>query len=340
LALKSALLEPPTTRARVLVAVAIGLAGALVVHQQYARAATVHTDFGMVWFGAQAFSQGADPYSLIGPGRAFDYVWPLIYPATALVAVMPLSLLTEHVAAVVFVGISSFLLAFGVTKNGWHLLPLFTTEAYANAARLGQWSILFTAFLFLPWIGLILGAKPQGALPLLAATTSRRGIWLTVLGGAILFAVSLVLQPTWPVRWIEGVRQARFMESPISQFGGPLVLLALVRWRRPEAWLIVVLACMPQAPAWYSTLPLFAIPAGFGEAVAMAFVATLFGWIGATLMPQTSSAAELYRWVGAIIVVSVYLPATALVLRRPNRGPSPAWLQIFLDLWHHRSARA
>jgi hypothetical protein len=330
LALKSALLEPPTTRARVLVAVVIGLVGALVVQSQYARASNVHTDFGMVWFGARAFAQGVDPYSLIGPGRTFDYVWPLIYPATALLAVLPLSLFTEHVAAGVFVGVSSFLLAFGVTKNGWHLLPLFATEAYANAARLGQWSILFTAFLFLPWIGIILAAKPQGAIPLLASTTSRRGIWLAILGGSILIAVSLILQPTWPARWIEGVRQARFMEPPIAQFGGPIVLLALVRWRRPEAWLIVALACMPQAPGWYNTLPLFTIPAGLAEAVAMASIATALGWIGGNLIPQGSSASQFYAWVGAILVLSVYLPATAIVLRRPNRGPSPAWLKVFL----------
>lgn len=340
MALKSALQQPATVRSRLIVATLIGLAGALIVHNQYARAASVHTDFGMVWVGARAIAQGIDPYSVVGPGRSFDYPWPLIYPATALAAVLPLASLSEHLAAVVFVGLSSFLLAFGVTKNGWHLLPLFATEAYANSARLGQWSILFTAFLFLPWIGVVLAAKPQAAIPLLASTTSRRGIWLALLGGLILIAISLVLQPAWPVRWIEGVRNARFMEPPIAQFGGPLVLLALLRWRRPEAWLIVVLACMPQAPGWYNTLPLFTIPAGFGEAVALAGVATAFGWIGATLIPQTSSASEFYSWVGAVIVVSVYLPATALILRRPNCGPSPAWLNVFLNARHRRSARA
>jgi hypothetical protein len=330
LALKLALLEPPTTRSRLFVAALIGLVGAVIVHRQYSRAVNVHTDFGVVWFGARAIAHGVDPYSLIGPGRTFDYPWPLIYPATALVAVMPLAPFTEHLAACIFVGLSSFVLAFGVTKKGWHLLPLFATEAYANSARLGQWSMLFTAFLFFPSIGVILGAKPQAAFPLLASTTSRRGIWLAVAGGLILIAVSLTLQPNWPVRWIEEVRSYPYMDPPISRFGGPLVLLALVRWRRPEAWLIVALACMPQAPGWYNALPLFTIPAGLGEAVALASVATALGWIGATLIPQAISAPDYYAWLGGVIVVSVYLPATALVLRRPNRGPSAAWLKVFL----------
>lgn len=261
-----------------------------------------------------------DPYPLIGPGRIFDYEWPLIYPATAMVAVMPLALFTEHVAAVIFVGLSSFLLAFGVTKKGWHLLPLFATEAYASSARLGQWSILLTSVLFFPWVGFVLGAKPQAAIPLLIGAASRKTAWLAVAGGLALLMVSLMVLPSWPVGWLDGIRSARFMDPPITQFGGPLVLLALLRWRRPEAWLVVALACMPQAWGWYNTLPLLTIPATMGEALFLAAVSTLGAWIGGAMMPDTISLSKLHGWVTSLIVFTTYLPATLLLLRRPNSG--------------------
>jgi hypothetical protein len=284
----------------------------------------------MAWYGAGALAKGDNPYALIGPGRAFDYQWPLIYPATALVAVMPLMALSEHVAATIFVALSTFLLAFGLTRNGWHLLPLFLTEPYANSARLGQWSILLTSFLFFPWVGLVLSAKPQTAIPLLLATRSRKGVVLALIGTVILTGISLALFSGWPLAWIEGVRNARFMDPPITRFGGFLVLLALLRWRRPEAWLIVGLACMPQAWGWYNTLPLFTIPATWRESVAMAVVATAGAWIASSSIHPVNSLPELYDWIGTVIAITAYLPATLLVLRRPNHGPSPAWLAMLL----------
>ncbi|HYN80354.1 MAG TPA: hypothetical protein VES88_02555 [Gemmatimonadaceae bacterium] len=327
----SAAARAPTLRARLIIATAIALVGAYLIHVEYGRLPNFHTDFGMAWFGASALANGDNPYSLIGPGRAFDYGWPLIYPATALVAVMPLMALSEHAAAIIFVAISTFLLAFGVTRNGWHLLPLFVTEPYANSARLGQWSILLTAFLFFPWVGLVLAAKPQTAIPLLLATQSRKALVFALIGGVVLTGISLALFPGWPLVWIEGVRNARFMDPPITRFGGFLVLLALLRWRRPEAWLIVALACMPQAWGWYNTLPLFTIPATWRESVAMAVVATAGAWIAGSSLHPVASLAALYDWIGMLIVFSVYLPATVLVLRRPNSGPSPAWLRLLVQ---------
>ena len=35
------------------------------------------------------------------------------------------------------------------------------------------------------------------------------------------------------------------------------------------------------------------------------------------------------RDIGLLMVVFVYLPALAVVLRRPNEGPLPAWMRIF-----------
>lgn len=314
-------MRAPTVGSRLIVATALGVIGALIIYAQYTKGQNVHTDFGMTWFGARALATGNDPYLLIGPGRQFDYEWTLIYPATALVAVMPLAPLTEQIAATVFVGISTFLLAFGVTRQGWYLLPLFATEAYSSSARLGQWSIVLTSVLFFPWVALILAAKPQAAIPLLLGTASRKALVLAIIGGIGLTIISLVLMPRWPFEWLAGVRAARFMDPPITRFGGPLVLLALLRWRRPEAWLVVALSCMPQAWGWYNTLPLFTIPSTWAESIALATIATAGVWIGGLTMPSGASLAALYEWVGSLIVFTTYLPATVLILRRPNIWP-------------------
>ena len=139
----------PSRTHRIIFATVLAVLAALFAHEQY-HLARPHSDFGMVWFGARALLGHSDPYSLIGPGKTFNYDWPLIYPVPALVAALPLAALSEQWATTFFVGISTWLLAFGITRDGWYRIPLFTTGAFIASAQLGQWSILFTAALFIP----------------------------------------------------------------------------------------------------------------------------------------------------------------------------------------------
>jgi hypothetical protein len=267
--------SPPTRRARIIAAILGAILGGAIVHAQYAGTPGFHTDFGMTWYGARALWNGDDPYALIGPGRAFDYRWPLIYPATALVATMPLAVFSEHVAAVIFVALSTAVLVFAMTRLGWHLMLILLTDSYLAAAKLGQWTTLLTAGVFLPWISFFVLVKPQTSLPVLAGATSKKTLLWAFSGGIGLLALSLVLEPDWPMKWITEVRAAENMEPPIIRLGGFLVLLLLVRWRRPESWLVMVLAAIPQSWGWYGALPLFLIPATFGELILLVGFATL-----------------------------------------------------------------
>ncbi|HEX6574970.1 MAG TPA: hypothetical protein VF042_08345, partial [Gemmatimonadaceae bacterium] len=104
----------PERRSRAVFALIIAIAAATFTYLQFAR--RDHSDFGMVWYGARALMAGMDPYSQIGPGKAFDYEWSLIYPVPALVLVSPLSWMSEQYATAVFVGVSCFLLAYGITR--------------------------------------------------------------------------------------------------------------------------------------------------------------------------------------------------------------------------------
>ncbi len=268
---------------------------------------------------------GRDPYPLIGPGREFDIRWQPLYPATAMVAAIPFAALTERLATMGFVAVSVFLLAFGMTRDGWHLLPLFATETFASSARLGQWSILVTAALFLPWLAFLTVGKPQAFLPVLAASRTRAPIVSAVIGGVALLLVSLALLPSWPSAWIHAMKSTAHMQPPILHLGGFLILLVLLKWRRPESWLVLAMACMPQSWGWYNTLPVFAVPRTFTESIVLAGIMTIGGLAGTMLIPPLTSVDAFYSWVGALLVITIYLPAVGLILRRPNEGKLPAW---------------
>jgi hypothetical protein len=307
----------PTTRMRVLVAIAIAAAGMMLAFHGFQT--ELHSDFGASWFGARVMLQHRDPYLLIGRGREFDH-WPLLYPAPALVAAIPFVAFTERAATVLFVGLSTFLLAFGVTRKSWHLLPMFITEPYTSSAKLGQWSIIFAAALFFSWLAVISVCKPQASVPVLVALRRRQPFVAAVMGGVVLLAVSFALLPHWPVEFYDNVRAAPGMQPPIARWGGFMVLLALVRWRRPETWLLIATACMPQAWGWYGTLALFTIPKSFAESVALAGAVAIGGWIGAVTIPSAMQLESFFAWAGALVVCSVYLPVTLLILFRPNEG--------------------
>jgi hypothetical protein len=254
---------------------------------------------------------------------------------------MPLAVFSEHVAAVIFVALSTAALVFAMTRLGWHLMLILLTDSYLAAAKLGQWTTLLTAGVFLPWISFFVLVKPQTSLPVLAGATSKKTLLWAFSGGIGLLALSLVLEPDWPMKWITEVRAAENMEPPIIRLGGFLVLLLLVRWRRPESWLVMVLAAIPQSWGWYGALPLFLIPATFGEMIFLVGFATLGSYFGALVMPKPEGAQEFFAWVGSLIVWTVYLPAVAIILRRPNAGPLPAWMRMLTPSrgrHHSRSA--
>ena len=78
--------------------------------------------------------------------------------------------------------------------------------------------------------------------------------------GSGLAVVSLAAMPTWPREWLAQLPDSPYHFSPLRTPLGFILLLALARWRRPEARLLVVLGIVPQSPFVYEVLPLFLIP--------------------------------------------------------------------------------
>lgn len=317
----------PTLRERLVASALIAIWAAAVIWSQYSTAPDFHTDFGVSWFGARSLMHRIDPYPLVGPGREFNHRWPLTYPGTSLVALIPLAVVSEKVAAIAFVGLSTFLLVLGVTRNSWHLLPLFITEPFLNAARLGQWNIFLTAALYFPALAFFGSAKPQVIVPVVAASTRKATTAWLVGGTLFLVSLSFLLLPAWWREWLTAIAEAPPFRAPVLRFGGVLILFVLTKWRRPETWLLLALACVPQTAAYYSALPLFTIPATLGESVALAFVTTVGGLIGTEIVGDPRSLVELDNFVATLQIYTIYIPAVFLILRRANERTSPAWLQ-------------
>jgi len=287
---------------------AVGLVSGAVCWLAYRLPPASTSDFELIWVGARALLSGADPYAVV-PATGTHY--PLYYPLTAIVVGIPFAGLPFDWARLLWAAVSGSAFAWAALRYGRGLPTALLSANFLNAVIQGQWSPLLVAAAVLPALSWLLAAKPSIGAALFAAFPSRRA----VIGGLALLAISLALSPTWPLRWLESARVSVHM-SPIASPGGFILLLALLRWRTPEARLLVGLACVPQIIGLYDTLPLFLIPKtrwqGYGLA-GLSFVAAFGQVVAAPRLPgmplETMLAA---RW--PFIFFCLYVPALVMVL--------------------------
>lgn len=303
--------KPPSTRRRIAVASIIATLSAATVWYVTAVVGISNGDFAQISFAAQMLISGnGDPYELIPPAVTG---FPFIYPLTAVVLTLPLGFLSVLNAAVVFAWVSAFTIAFAVTRKGWQLLPILLSGPFLIAIARGQWSPLLAAAFLIPSLGIVFSAKPSIGLALLAANPSRKAIISAVGGGLLLAAIALVFRPTWPLDWVQSLRASEVQAIPIARPVGLIAALALLRWRRPEARLIFLLACVPQTVSWYETFPLLLVATTFRESLILSVASFLplmleIGWGERNFYPTSIAALMLFA----------YVPPLILVLRRPN----------------------
>jgi hypothetical protein len=280
------------------------------------------SDLDQLVGAARAWMSGNNAYEAVGPGRAVEWHFPLLYPFTAVLAVAPIALLP--VPAAWFAGASMALFVWGITSRrelrfAWFALPTFTV---IHALRMVQWSPLLTGAALVPGWGFLLACKPTvgGALWLAYPRAS------SLIGSFCLVVVSLFAWPQWPLAWWTSLQQSSHMMPPAMYWGGPLILLGLLRWRRAEARLLVALSCVPQTAFLYEALPLFLIPRKYEEglilslasyAVLVAVQSQVPGWDARQLDPVARYMAER-QVMGQWMVWALYLPCLVMVLRRPN----------------------
>ena len=317
-------MKQPSLRARLAVSSVIATLAAVFPVAEHFRQPNRPSDFGIIWFGARSLLQGIDPYPLVGPGRTYAWDWELYYPATSMMLAMPFAGLPEYIAAGAFVWISTALLAYAITEKGWDLLFLFPSSAFIVAARAAQWSPIFSAAFCLPWLGFVLAAKPNVGGAIALASESRKLLVFAGAGTIALTAMSLILLPSWPSGWIHALSNASHLSAPIARMGGFLVLLNLLRWRRQEARLLLLLACVPQTGSWYEALPLLLVANTRRESQILSLVSSV-GFLIIRFIVHGQPEAQFNREVSMLMLAFAYLPATIVVLRRPNDGKPPAW---------------
>ena len=204
--------RPLSRAARLLVAFIVGEIAVIALYAALAHAATIGwpgNDWDQAWYGARSWLAGGDAYAEVGPGRAHDWPWPLLYPMTSLLVVAPFAALPLAVARAAFVGLSAAILAYALTRDGWHRLWVLAYGGFWSGIAAAQWSALLTAAFLIPGLGWLAAAKPNTmreamralvGVALLAAARTRRQVAVILLGGALVLPASLALDPGWLVR--------------------------------------------------------------------------------------------------------------------------------------------
>ena len=275
-------------------------------------------DFHWWWVGARALLDGQNPYEVVP--RVIGGNFRLLHPMPAVLVTAPFALLRPDIALSLFSALSTAALAFGVTKTSYDRLPLFLSACFAHAAVMGQWSIILTAALFLPGLSFLWAVKPNVGLPLLGASLS----WRVAVAMATVTLFSLVVMPTWPREWLGQLGGTPHF-SPLRTGVGAVAILAILRWRRPEARLVALLSVVPQSPYAYEVLPLFLVPQTRVQSYVLVIGSDVV--MGVNVLTRGMRTHLLLNSLA--IVVAMYLPALVMVLRRPNEGSLPAWLERF-----------
>jgi hypothetical protein len=279
------------------VAGAIGLASGALCYTFLHRFHLGAADFSWSYRAAHALLSGTNPYADTPIGM-------IPYPLTAAIVALPLAVFSPEISAALFFGISSGLLALGLVREAPVRLLIFLAYPFWSALVTAQWTPLLMCAAFFPIASAFLIAKPHIGLPLALTHLSRRGL----LAMAVLVIASLVVMPRWPLEWIAQLGGYQYF-VPLLVLPGPLLAVALWRYRDRDAQLIFFSAIVPQR--WfYDSFGLWLIPKtrrSILATVACSWVLGVWRWHQG---PGTVHQAG--RWT----VLAFYLPMLVVVLLR------------------------
>jgi hypothetical protein len=282
-----------------MIAVLVGTICAIVC---YGRLLLHHVgagDFAWSLAGARLLLANKNPYdqALLAPHLPYAPDAPLFYPLPALIVALPFAPFPDSIAAALFIGISCAALAWAVTKARYWPLLLFVSPAMYTCLWSAQWTPLLTLALFLPALAPLAIVKPN----LGAAILAHRPSWRVSLVCAALLALSVLILPSWPLDWLHNARQAVHVAPVTILPFGPLLLLALFRWRDPRARLLLTLSVLPNRMAFYDQLGLLTIPRSRLPLVGM----VVLQWVAFYAMPAPWWDTSARAWIVALC----YLPA-------------------------------
>jgi hypothetical protein len=298
---------------RAIVALAIGCFAAAVVHAGH-QPPVPNSDWDETWAAGRALLDGMDPYAALATAhRSGQFSYPLVYPGPAVLIAAPFALLPLQSALWLWAGIGTGGLTWALLGRGWWGLLGLGSAFYLHALISLQWSPLLTAAIGLPALGFVWAAKPTIGTALFAGWPSRAA----VIGAFGLTALSFVVIPGWVQPFLATSLAMPHAAPPVIRPGGFLLLLSFVRWRRPEARMLGVLALVPQTTLLYEMVPLLLIPRTSREMLLLVALSIVTGVFALQTDPSHHlTAAITSLW--PVFLLLVYLPCVGLVLMRPN----------------------
>ena len=325
----------PSTKSRIGVALAIAVAvGAFVYALQSRHPEIVAYDWTYHWRAARAVLDGLNPYLVVVPSGPYPFAFYWFYPLPSVFMALPTAPLPAVWSSAITVGATSGLLAFAVSRENFSRLPIFLSAQFMMGAAAGSApAILLTAVIAWPALQWLVVMKPNLGLAAFAARPTWRAVWGTV----VLCAAAFALLPTWPMFWI---RQLFAMKggdthvvlghlSPIMVPGGALLVLALLRWRRPEARMLFVLSLVPQTMTFHDVLPAMLVPQTFRQSLSLGLLSHAAFLLARTELMKETDVGVMFHNTAPLALWLMYVPALFLVLRRPNVGVTPHWFERF-----------
>ena len=271
-------------------------------------------DFTWPWRAARVLLQHHDPYAVVRATGPYPFNVGLFYPLPAVITAVPFASLPPAIAGALFFGVSSALLAFGLSRTRADLmkLPVFLSAPFCMAAVLAQWAPLMTAAALIPALQFLTVCKPNIGL---AAWTYRPTIRGAVAAG-IFTMLTLAILPAWPFEWRDALQAAPRYKGPLFRgLSGLVLLLGIVAWRRREGRLFLAMSVLPQLSLFYDQLPLWLVPQNAWRAALMSALSWIAWYQWYPSRALTSSVAVAAPWVFWLI----YVPALAILLVPPNQ---------------------
>lgn len=309
-------LPPPAvglrTRAGIALAIGVG-AGALVYVGLSDVPAFLAKDFTWPWRAARALLQGHDPYEVIRATGPFPFSSAFFYPLPAALVAVPFAPFAPAVAGALFFGLSSALLAFGLTRQALWPLLAFTSAPFMMTAANAQWSPVIMAAALLPGIQWLIVAKPNLGIAAFVFRPSFTGL----IGGAGLILISFLILPPWVAGWRSALAEAPHHLPPLVRFGGPLLLLAALAWRSRQGRVLLAMSFVPQVLYFYDQLLLWLVPRSWRTML----ILSITSWIGwfywwQTRPPEGSGLQAAER----AIMLTLYLPALVICLLEQGKA--------------------
>ena len=278
----------------------------------------VHTDFEVLWTASRMWAAGQDPYAM--------HPCCLFYPLPAVMLVWPLHWLPMNIAMAIFVAVPAALLAWELSSVAlWPLLAL-ASPGFVMAAVLGQWSPWLLLAMLSPAFGSFFASKPTLGI----ACFAYRPTIARAIGSAAVILLSLVLWPNWPSLWLHNLGNVIEHPAPVAAPFGALLLVGLLRWRRREGRLLLAMAFVPQLLLFADQLPIALVARNAREAALL----TVGGWVAALFWyVQEAHKFGAVGFAAPYVLAGVYLPALWIVLRQPNEGEIPLWLELRISGW-------